>query len=194
MSHSHAAAPNLAGPRNQRGISLLVVLVLLIVTSILGIAVLRSSAMQERMAGNLRDRSLAFQAAETAMRFAQDAVLGNAAIVDLQYGSTLAELRAAGKPVTCAGEGICNRDPAAGALETPVKKTIAGTKSTYQIEYLGTGKGTTVKGVCETTAAMTNYQCQRPMFRITAIGVPVNSSGARIGRSEVMLQANVISR
>ncbi len=194
MSHSHAAAPNLAGPRNQRGISLLVVLVLLIVTSILGIAVLRSSAMQERMAGNLRDRSLAFQAAETALRYAQDAVLGNTAIVDLQYGKTLAELRAAGKPANCAADGICNRDPTSGTLETPVKKTVPGTQSTYTIEYLGTGKGTTVKGVCETTAAMTNYQCQRPMFRVTVVGVPVNTSGNRIGRSEVMLQANIISR
>ena len=52
--------PPVAGFRSQQGISLLVVLVLLIVMSILGVAVLRSSAMQERMAGNLRDRSLAF--------------------------------------------------------------------------------------------------------------------------------------
>ena len=52
---------------NQRGIALVVVLVLLVATSILAIVVLRSSAMQERMSANLRDRSLAFQTAEAAL-------------------------------------------------------------------------------------------------------------------------------
>ena len=62
--------------RHQSGISLVVVLILLVAISILGVAVLRSSAMQERMSANQRDRSLAFQAAETAMRYAQENVLG----------------------------------------------------------------------------------------------------------------------
>ena len=41
--------------RHAQGFSLVVVLVLLVVLSILGIAVMRSSTMQERMSGNLRD-------------------------------------------------------------------------------------------------------------------------------------------
>ena len=55
---------NFAHRQGQTGVSLLVVLILLLVTSVLGIAVLRSSAMQERMSGNMYDRSLAMQAAE----------------------------------------------------------------------------------------------------------------------------------
>ena len=43
--------------QRQRGISLLVVLILLVVMSILGLAVLRSSAMQERMSANMVDRN-----------------------------------------------------------------------------------------------------------------------------------------
>ena len=38
-----------AGATRQRGVSLVIVLVLLIVMSVLGVAVLRSSALQERM-------------------------------------------------------------------------------------------------------------------------------------------------
>lgn len=60
-----------SAPARQRGISLLVVLILLLVMSVLGIAVLRSSAMQERMAANMYDRSRSFQAAEMALREAQ---------------------------------------------------------------------------------------------------------------------------
>ena len=53
--------------KQQQGMSLLVVLILLVVMSILGVAVMRSSSMQERMAANLRDRRLATQAAEAAL-------------------------------------------------------------------------------------------------------------------------------
>ena len=53
-----------ASPQRQQGVSLLMVLILLVVMSILGVAVLRSSAMQERMSANLRDRNDALQAAE----------------------------------------------------------------------------------------------------------------------------------
>ena len=49
--------------RRQQGVSLLVVLILLLVMSLLGIAVLRSSAMQERMSANMVDRNEAVQAA-----------------------------------------------------------------------------------------------------------------------------------
>ncbi|MBK6924136.1 MAG: hypothetical protein IPH14_02390 [Thermomonas sp.] len=54
-------------PARQQGVSLLVVLILMVVMSVLGIAVLRSSAMQERMSANMYDRSLATQAAEAAL-------------------------------------------------------------------------------------------------------------------------------
>lgn len=181
MPAFHPARP----PRRQQGISLVIVLVLLVVMSVLGLAVMRSSGMQERMSANLRDRSEAFQAAETVLRVAQQDVLGNAAISDLQYGKTLAEMRQAGKPVTCATDGIC--DQTAATPETPVKTVAADGRSFYFIEYLGTGKGSTLQGVCETTAALSNYQCQRPMFRITA-------HGRSRGLSEVVLQANVVSR
>lgn len=180
---SYAASPGLS--QRQQGVSLLVVLILLIVMSILGIAVLRSSAMQERMTANLRDRSQAFQAAETVLRYVQSDILGANTISDLQYGKTLQELRLAGKPVACAANGVC--DLTTTPAETPVTKTAPDGKSTYIIEYLGTGKGSTVQGLCETTAAIGNYQCQRPMFRVTAIG-------RGPGMAQVVLQANVVSR
>ena len=73
---SNYSNPRRSHSRKERGVSLVIVLVLLVATSLLGIAVLRSSAMQERMSANLRDRGIAFQAAEAALRYAQEDVLG----------------------------------------------------------------------------------------------------------------------
>lgn len=176
----------------QQGISLLVVLILLIVMSVLGIAVLRSSSMQERMSANLYDRSLAFQTAEAALRQIQTDVLGDPDITELQYGKTLAEMRADGH-LACA-DGYCNRDASSGSLETPVPQTGSVTTAdgktlnySYTMEYLGTGKGSTVLGLCETTEGQNSYQCQRPMFRVTVWG-----EGP--GHAQVVLQANIVSR
>lgn len=55
----------------ERGAILFIGLILLIVLSFLGFTALRASTMQERMSGNLRDREIAFQAAESALRAAE---------------------------------------------------------------------------------------------------------------------------
>lgn len=52
----------------QRGAALVVGLIFLLVMTLIGVAAMRSTGLQERMAGNLRDRSLAFQAGEAALR------------------------------------------------------------------------------------------------------------------------------
>jgi type IV pilus assembly protein PilX len=55
----------------QRGAALIVALVFLIVLTLLGVSSMRTSTLQERMAGNLRDSNLAFQAAEAGLREAE---------------------------------------------------------------------------------------------------------------------------
>ncbi len=53
---------------SQRGIALVVVLVLLLVATLLALAGLRNTLLQERMGAGVVDRSLSFQAAEAALR------------------------------------------------------------------------------------------------------------------------------
>ncbi|MGY0559142.1 pilus assembly PilX family protein [Luteimonas sp. A277] len=55
----------------QRGASLIVVLLLLLVVTLLGLASLRSTLLQERMAGNLAARSNTFHVAEAVLREAE---------------------------------------------------------------------------------------------------------------------------
>ena len=167
-----------------QGFSLVVVLILLVVMSLLGLAVLRSSAMQERMSGSLRDRSLAMQATEAALVFArgQLAVRPTGATEDW---NTLIPTAA-----QCASIGICpagsdapttwQAGPTLGASDA----AIPDTPTQYWIEYLGTGQPeldscNIIKGSSPPPA------CFAPMFRITA-----RSRG--IGRAEVVMQSNVI--
>ncbi|NLO79456.1 MAG: pilus assembly protein [Xanthomonadaceae bacterium] len=74
--------------RAQRGTALIVSLVLLLVLTILGISSMRTSGLQERMAGNLHDAHLAFQAAEAALREAER-FLGSASLPEFTNSNGL---------------------------------------------------------------------------------------------------------
>lgn len=57
--------------RRHRGISLITTLLFTVAALLLGVSVMGINVMQERMIGNSRDRDLAFQAAEAALRDAE---------------------------------------------------------------------------------------------------------------------------
>jgi type IV pilus assembly protein PilX len=57
--------------KQQKGVALLMGLIFLVVLTLLSITAARMSSLEERMSGNLRDRSLAVQAAERALRDAE---------------------------------------------------------------------------------------------------------------------------
>ena len=65
------------GRNKEQGAILFLALILLLVMTVLILASVRGTALQERMAANLYDRSLAFQAAEAALREAERWVLEN---------------------------------------------------------------------------------------------------------------------
>jgi type IV pilus assembly protein PilX len=54
----------------QRGVALVVALILLVVITLVGLAAVRGTIMQQKMAANMYDRQIAFQNAEAAMRAA----------------------------------------------------------------------------------------------------------------------------
>ncbi|AJQ92408.1 pilus assembly PilX family protein [Gynuella sunshinyii] len=58
----------------QQGVALLVGLVMLLLLTIIVLAAVRGTDLQERMAGNMRDRNLAFQAAEAALRIGEESL------------------------------------------------------------------------------------------------------------------------
>ena len=57
----------------ERGIALPIVLIFLVVMMLLGVTSLRNVTLGEKMSGNLRNQQLAFQAAEKALRYCENA-------------------------------------------------------------------------------------------------------------------------
>lgn len=181
-------APSL---RRQHGVSLLIVMILLLVMSVLGIAILRSSAMQERMSANLRDRSLAFQAAEAALREAQDTVLGAAPVAgnpNITWDNWVAT------NATCTARGLCPTGAAASWRAGPTLGASPDptTSSQYWMEDLGIAPGEADPDnncLVHLREASSNppANCQSRMFR-------TNARSRADGRAEVVVQANLVSR
>lgn len=59
----------------QSGAALPVALVMLLISTIIGLSSMRSATQQEKMSSNMYDRSLAYQAAEAALRAAETAIV-----------------------------------------------------------------------------------------------------------------------
>lgn len=169
--------------RRQSGMSLVIVLILLVAMSLLGIAILRSTAMQERMSANLRDRSLAFQAAEATMRFAQNQVLGAVPTDPDEPGWDIKVPTAA----DCASISICPTGMSGPPpwRDGPSYGTSPVTTTEYWIEYVGTAPAR--PNACSMPGKEETPDCQSPMYR-------VNVRSRAAGRADVTLQGNIISR
>lgn len=57
--------------RQQSGAVLVISLIMLLLLNIIGVTALQTTTLEEKMAGNMRDRIIAFQAAEAALRDAE---------------------------------------------------------------------------------------------------------------------------
>lgn len=76
MTHSNTSPlPAMRG--RQHGVALIVAMILLVVVTLMGLAGMQNTALQERMSGNMYDRSVAMQSAEAAVRAAQAAISAN---------------------------------------------------------------------------------------------------------------------
>lgn len=59
-------------PRTQQGAALIVALVLLLIMTLIAVGASRTSVLQERMAGNLRQGTVAFEGAEATLRLGEE--------------------------------------------------------------------------------------------------------------------------
>jgi type IV pilus assembly protein PilX len=71
MSNTNLYAFKPTSPRKQSGVALIISLILLTLMSLVGMASVRSISKEERMVAQTFDRSLTFQAAESALREAE---------------------------------------------------------------------------------------------------------------------------
>ena len=104
ISHS----PISSGTR-QRGVALITTLILLVMMTIIAVTAARMAALEERMAGNTRDRDIALRAAEMGLRDAErdlmNAVLGYERAIS---GCTGFTADCGGSTITTADDGQCS--------------------------------------------------------------------------------------
>lgn len=188
-SRMHLSAPGL-----QKGASLFVVLILLLVMTLLGLAILRGTLMEERMSANLYDRSLSFQSAETALRAAEAAIrTAELAGTRLGFDCSVTGMICPSIPTNalngaaCSGGKYCWTTMAAG---NQVLST--GMVPQYYVEYMGQYTNEDDLGLASSANA-NQYGGNggvplQHFYRITARSH--NPAGS--DRSVVVLQSNVV--
>lgn len=83
MRNRNLSNPVHSLPAAQRGMVLIVGLVMVLLITIVGLSAIRGTGLQENMAGNMRDRNIAFQAAESVLREGETVVSPSTPSVNL---------------------------------------------------------------------------------------------------------------
>lgn len=161
----------------QQGVSLVIVLVLLLVMTVLGLAVLRGTLLEERMTANLLDRSLSFQAAEAALREGEEMAATEPAPPSSGCSAGLCAQPLPGDEDRWRQSGFNGWVDASSTVNT------ATTPTSFFVEYMG--EAPTWPG-CDRQVPVP-AQCLRPTYRITA-------RSSEKGRAQVLLQSNFIVR
>ena len=146
---------------SQSGMTLIIGMVMLLLLTIIGLAAIRGSSLEEKMAGNQRDRGLAFQSAEAALRVAEGVM--NAASLPAWntqgYGSQVAN---GGSP-----DFWDTYNWSTNAIAASLTLPLVSAQPRYFVEritskYTGGGSGTAVDFESQTKVE------PETMYRITA--------------------------
>lgn len=169
------------GVRQQRGVSLLIVLILLLIMTLLGLASMRVGLLQEKMSGGQFDRSLSFQAVEAAVREAESRI-EFVPVATFATVSCVAGL--CPTPIAGAADRWTLANPPAGTWTVATNITQDGLTAApdYMVEYMGrTPKSLSTVGIIDGEEPVT-----LGVFRITARSTQAN-------RATVIVQSNYTS-
>lgn len=162
---------------SQRGATLIISLLLLLVLTLIGVTAMQATALQEKMAGNMRNQNLAFQAAEAALRAGEN-------WIDQQTAEPAAQSSCSTTP--CAQVWQLNTPNGGNFLDLNWWKTTSHaqiygdttlakvkTAPQYFVEYHSFIKGSLVIG-------KQNDEAGRHIYRITAQGTGGTASAQAI--------------
>ncbi|WP_018952229.1 PilX N-terminal domain-containing pilus assembly protein [Thioalkalivibrio sp. AKL12] len=175
-----------ASQRRQHGVALVVTLVLLVIITLVGVAGMQGVTLQERMSGNQYDRSLAFQAAEAALRAGEDAIRSDPDLQSLTHED-------------CRPGELCDVVPmgTAGIWQNvggnfTVNAALTETTAQYYVQFLGVGSGESDLGQDRSAGAQqygaTDGTAIANFFRVTARNRAPNVDE---DRSYVVLQSTI---
>lgn len=170
-------------PRHaQRGAALIVALILLIVITLVGLAAIGTTILQNKAASNQYDRQVAFQSAEAAMRVATALAPNSPALIarNCQTGGTVCQAN----PFTdnTLPPGSIHTVTAGASATTFTASAVAAMQPQYVIESLGNWTNPSTNTGFGNTANSRNYGVQGAAnsaiyYRITARSCdPTNSN------------------
>jgi type IV pilus assembly protein PilX len=119
---------------NQRGVALVVALILLVVITLVGLAAVRGTIVQQKMSANMYDRQIAFQAAEAALRQAQNKAQSVPTPV------TAATLPTTIRDCSPASGNICLANPLVDTTRLPAADIISVATTSFDAGKLAAGQ------------------------------------------------------
>ncbi|MEX2258243.1 MAG: PilX N-terminal domain-containing pilus assembly protein [Woeseia sp.] len=171
--------------RNQQtGAALIVALIFLLLMTLLSTTSMRTSTMQERMAGNMRDWNLGFQGAEASIRAAEDWLLTTNNLPEFNDADGLYTINSTDRP-TWTGDTISN---GAGYIDYPDSVAGVAEQPRYFVERLDS-----IRPAGSSTETGTPVE-EFFYFRITAVGYGGAEDDAGDPLSSVVLRTVYRSR
>ena len=167
--------------RNQTGSTLIICLMMLAVATLIGLHAVSSTVLEEKMAGNIRNKHLSFQSAEAGLRAGE---INGASLADTTLFDGTSGLFPRSKPGDVKG--------VAGALATyPVWETITDGE---WVNSATTGLPTTPQFIIEDYGESPRDRdcglerpippgCMLPIYRITARAEGLNSNSVSMIQS-----------
>ncbi len=163
---------NFRSTPTQKGAALIISLMMLVVMTILGISAVTTTTMEEKMAGNLRNKHLSFQSAEAAIRTGEiDAESVSPDTVFSDAGTNGYYSR------SDAGD---NNYPIWEFEGTPAINWQAITTDTGAVqkaEYIIEDFGTSYRDASCSLIVPLPPDCELPIYRVTARGWGLNTKG-----------------
>lgn len=117
----------------QYGAVLVVSLIMLLLLTLIGVTGMQTTSMEEKMAGNTRDRSIAFQAAESALRDAERDITHSRNLI----GYTGFSVGCGGSTPSTGDDGLCYNGGTAYSTDiwTTVSMTAAPSVAYGQVTH-----------------------------------------------------------
>ena len=179
--------------RTQRGVALIVALILLVVITLVGLAAVGTTILQNKMTANQYDRQIAFQSAEAGLRVATALIPNNPGLIarNCQTGGTVCLANPFTDPALPSGS---IHTVAAGSTATTFSAgSTAAMQPQYVIESLGTWTNPTQSVGFGNTANSRNYGVQGAAgssiyYRVTARSCNPSAASCK-SRAVVTLQA-----
>ena len=126
---------NIARVNAQSGVALMVVLILLLIVTVLGLASMRGTLLQERMAGASYARSVAFNAAEVALLQGESVAANKPVVPSADCAAGVCAIPKPGDPPVWEASGFWNSSvPRAAVLDAG---KYHGASAKYIVQYMG---------------------------------------------------------